>query len=330
MSSPRKVFSASLVLLVVAACSQEEGRSLAGQGVAVTLAPEDVEVGLNGSVQFAATVTGTADTIVLWEVVEAGGGAVDAAGLYTAPGAPGTFHVRARSRAAPQVFGESTVSVVAAPAVSVTISPRTATVAAGGSIAFAATVANASNGGVTWSVPLPGCGSVTAAGVYTAPATAAVCTVVATSQEDSSKSDTATVTVTAPVVVTVAVTPSPAAVDACRTLAFTATVTGASDRSVAWSVQEGAPGGTITTAGVYTAPADAGTYHVVATSNADPSRSAVVPVAVADRILGVAVSPETIQVPAGGTAQFTATVTTSCGSYASTATVNSAGQVVAN
>jgi len=172
-------------------------------------------------------------------------------------------------------------------------------------------------------------GTITSAGVYTAPATPGVCAVVATSQADPSKFDAATVTVTAAPVVTVTVTPSPAAADACTTISFSATVTGASDTSVSWSVQEGAAGGTVTTAGAYTAPADAGTYHVVATSRADPSRSAVVPVSVADRILSVVVSPQAIQVPQGGTAQFAATVTTSCGAFTTTNTINDAGQIVA-
>jgi hypothetical protein len=97
---------------------------------------------------------------------------------------------------------------------------------------------------------------------------------------------------------------------------------------VTWSVQEGAAGGTITPTGVYTAPENAGTYHVVATSAADISRTAVAAVAVTDRILSVAVSPQTVQVPPGGTAQFTATVTTTCGTTTATKTVNALGQIV--
>jgi hypothetical protein len=97
---------------------------------------------------------------------------------------------------------------------------------------------------------------------------------------------------------------------------------------VTWSVQEGTAGGTITAAGVYTAPANAGTYHVVAASAANPSSTAVAPVAVTDRVLSVAVSPQTVQVPPGGTAQFTATVTTTCGTAVAVNTVNALGQIV--
>lgn len=57
---------------------------------------------------------------------------------------------------------------------------------------------------------------------------------------------------------------------------FTAAVlvTGGASTAVTWSVQEGATGGAVTTAGVYTAPAISGTFHVVATSQADPTMSA--------------------------------------------------------
>jgi hypothetical protein len=49
---------------------------------------------------------------------------------------------------------------------------------------------------------------------------------------------------------------------------------------VAWKVLEGAAGGTITSAGLYTAPNAAGTFHVVATSAGDPSASATAAVTV--------------------------------------------------
>ena len=48
-----------------------------------------------------------------------------------------------------------------------------------------------------------------------------------------------------------------------------------------WSVQEGSAGGTVDQAGNYTAPGVAGTFHVVATSQADTSKSAVATVTVA-------------------------------------------------
>jgi hypothetical protein len=113
--------------------------------------------------------------------------------------------------------------------------------------------------------------------------------------------------------------------DACTQFTFSATVTGATDRSVTWSVQEGAAGGTITAAGVYTAPSTAGTYHVVATSRADTTKRSVATVSVSDRIVSVAVSPSQTQLSPGATARFTATVTTTCGTFTSATTVTAPG-----
>ena len=74
--------------------------------------------------------------------------------------------------------------------------------------------------------------------------------------------------------VSIGLTPGTASVLVGQSQAFTAVVTNASNTAVTWSVQEGSSGGTITTAGVYTAPMKAGTYHVVAVSIADGSKSA--------------------------------------------------------
>lgn len=61
---------------------------------------------------------------------------------------------------------------------------------------------------------------------------------------------------------------------------FVAAATGTATTSVTWSVQEGASGGGVSSTGLYTAPAAGGTFHVVATSVADPSKSAAATVSV--------------------------------------------------
>jgi hypothetical protein len=90
--------------------------------------------------------------------------------------------------------------------------------------------------------------------------------VIATSQADSTVSAAMAVTVTSVAVSLKAVS---ATVYADGTDQFTATVTGASNTAVTWSIQEGSPAGGTISAGLYTAPATVGTYHVVATSQAD-------------------------------------------------------------
>jgi len=80
--------------------------------------------------------------------------------------------------------------------------------------------------------------------------------------------------------VSVTINPSSVNLTPSATQQFTATVTGASDTSVVWTIQEGAPGGTVTSGGLYSAPGAVGVYHVVATSNADPTQTATATVGV--------------------------------------------------
>ena len=191
----KQLFAVSLAVLASACGGTSAPEEPAGQGVAVEVTPPAPTVRTGGTIGFTASVTGTVNTAVTWTVVQSGGGTIDTAGRYTSPATAGTYSVRATSVANPQAFGEASVSVV--PPVAVSISPRTTSVTTGGTITFTASVANSTNPAVTWSVPGTSCGTVTQAGVYTAPATARTCTVVSTSQADPTKSDTATVTVTA-------------------------------------------------------------------------------------------------------------------------------------
>jgi hypothetical protein len=81
--------------------------------------------------------------------------------------------------------------------------------------------------------------------------------------------------------VSITVTPSMVNLPASGTQQFTATVTGSSDTSVTWTIQEGPTGGSVTSSGLYSAPGVVGAvYHVVATSHADGSQSATATVVV--------------------------------------------------
>lgn len=91
--------------------------------------------------------------------------------------------------------------------------------------------------------------------------------------------DAATVTVSnggGALPVTVSVTPPSATVETGATQQFTAAVSNATDPAVTWSVEGGAAFGTITAAGLYTAPGtlpDPASATVRATSVEDPTRS---------------------------------------------------------
>lgn len=79
--------------------------------------------------------------------------------------------------------------------------------------------------------------------------------------------------------VSVNVSPLAPSLSVGTTQQFNATITGTTNLNVTWSVV-GSGGGSINSAGLYTAPATAGTYQVKATSVADSSKSAMATITV--------------------------------------------------
>lgn len=207
--------------------------------------------------------------------------------------------------------------------VAVDVQPQAVQVLPGESISFAAIVTGSASTSVTWSMQeASDCGSVSQSGVYTAPQSLGVCHVVATSVADGSQQDIAVVTVTtSPTPVAVSISPTSIATNSCQSVTFTATVTGSSNKVVTWSVQEGSSGGTVSIDGIYTAPPVAGTYHVVANSQADSTKSSVAAITVTDKILSVTVNPRQANIPRGGSVQLTAIVTTTCGTLIESKTI---------
>lgn len=172
------------------------------------------------------------------------------------------------------------------PSISVSTGPASASLLLGGSQQFTATVTGTSNTAVTWSVngTIGGnatVGTISTAGLYTAPANLPspnTVTVSATSQADSTKSASVTVTLAG---VAVTVSPLSATVTLGTAQQFSATVTGTSNTAVTWSAGGTAGGnatvGTISATGLYTAPANlpsSNTVTISATSQADNKMSA--------------------------------------------------------
>lgn len=159
--------------------------------------------------------------------------------------------------------------------IAVTVSPGTVSLGARETQQFAVAVSNTSNTGVRWSI-FPDTGTITQAGLYTAPAsftgTPSV-TVSAISLADGSKIGQATVTLVNRV--TVVVEPATVTLTAGRTQQFTATVSGTANAAVTWTLTPAI--GTISANGLYTAPAsflNEAAVTVRATSVAETSRSA--------------------------------------------------------
>ncbi|MBZ5686109.1 MAG: hypothetical protein LAP86_13840 [Acidobacteriia bacterium] len=105
--------------------------------------------------------------------------------------------------------------------------------------------------------------------------------------------------------VSLTVSPTAASLQAGQQTQFTATVSGTTNTAVTWR----ASGGTVTSAGQYTAPSSAGTYTVTATSAADSSKSASAVVTVSQPPqISIFVSPTTASLQTGAQQQFSATV----------------------
>lgn len=191
--------------LALAACSggdpaEDQVSEDVRHKISVSVSPSSASLPPGETQLFAATVTATADTSVTWSIQEgSAGGTVTGGGLYTAPSTGGTYHVVVASVANPARTAVATVAVSAPATVSVAVSPTTASLDTGGTRQFTATVTGTTDSRVTWSVQEGAAGgTVTAGGLYTAPATAGTYHLSATSVASPGVAASAVVSVTAP------------------------------------------------------------------------------------------------------------------------------------
>ena len=300
--------------------------------VKVALSPTSASVQAGSGTQaFVPTISNTANVGLTWMVNGVTGGnatvgTISATGLYKAPAAapsPAMVTVSAASVVDPGRPGTASVTVTAPLAVTVTVSPTTANVQAGiGTQAMTVAVGNTTNTAVTWQVNgVTGgnatLGTVSAAGMYQAPASVpvpATVTVTAVSVADPTRSGFAALTITPPV--SVSVTPPSASVQAgIGSQSFTATVGNTANSGVSWRVN-GVTGGNATVglvsaSGLYTAPTSVpspATVTVSAVSVVDGTRSGSATVTITSPVV-VSVTPSSASVQAGiGAQTFTATV----------------------
>lgn len=292
--------------------------------VSISISPTAASVDLGGAQSFQATVTGTQDPTVTWDVngVVNGNPAVGTIlnsqtdrdnTTYAAPSTipvGGSVTVNARSNANPSVVASATVTFTAAAGVSLT--PTTATLAINHRQTFTVEVNGTPNQNVTWTVNgIPGgnsiageicvpasrpCQQITTSNGgsvdYLAPAgvpSPDPATITATNQAVSAPSASASITILPHVVVSVQ--PGSATITSSGQLRFTATVTGTSDQQVLWSVTGVGCGfagscGSIDFTGLYTAPSSPVLAEVVATSSEDSSQSCTATVTI-DNGLGI-------------------------------------------
>lgn len=310
---PANNLSATIVATSVADTSKSASATISVPAIVVTVSPPGVTLQPGGTQQFTATVSNDPSSKgVTWTVscsaaacgtVSPTATASGAATTYTAPSTTSlsglTVTLTATSVTDTSKSASATITV---PGVTVSVMPSSASLQAGATQQFTATVSNdPTNSGVTWTLTQagtacsPGCGTIaptaTASGspiTYTAPATPPpsnlTLSVAATSVALSSASASATVTVLA---ITVSVAPISALLPGGTTQPFTATVSNdPANAGVTWALtQNGAACSTTcgtmssTTANpvTYSAPAtvSAGaTVTLAATSVTDTTKSA--------------------------------------------------------
>ncbi|RMG19937.1 MAG: hypothetical protein D6732_29330, partial [Methanobacteriota archaeon] len=274
------------------------------------ISPQISEMLEGESQQFSVTVTGAIDppdgNPVEWKVV--GGdshGVCSKSGMFTAPSnlsTPITTTLRAVSKADPSVSAELTFRIM--PNISISITPKSVSMDSQGTVQFTTIITGSTDKSVIWKASA---GVINSSGLYQAPAvlTTTIVTVTAVSNANPTKSASATVTINP--VISVSVSPSSITLDSGGSQQFTATVLGAEDTSVSWSIVSGV--GNISPTGLYTAPnvSSQSTVTVRAVSNQDSSKSDTATITINPVV--VSVSPGSAVIDSGGSYQFTALVT---------------------
>ncbi|MBS0394697.1 MAG: hypothetical protein JSR54_08730 [Proteobacteria bacterium] len=330
---------------------------------AVTVSPSAATLQAGtGMLSFVAVVTNATVGGVTWQVNGVAGGnatvgTINSNGLYQAPAtapSPSTVTVTAVSVGDPSKSASATVTLLTP--TSVSISPTGANVQAGiGTQAFTASASGVTNPSINWQVNgVTGgnstVGTISSTGFYTAPAevpSTSTVTVTATLTSDTTKSASASVSIKQPV--KVSVSPGTATTQAGNgTQAFVATVSNTTNTGVTWAVNGITGGnatvGTISTSGVYAAPAavpSTGSVTITATSVVDTKRSGSAKDTVTAGV-AVTVSPSTASAQAGtGSQSFTVAVANTtntavtwqvngiAGGNATVGTISSTGQYTA-
>jgi hypothetical protein len=192
--------------------------------------------------------------------------------------------------------------------IGVALTPSSASLMAGQSAHFEATVRGTNLPGVTWSITPPI--GMLMNGTYTAPSTISspqAVTLVVRSLADPNRTASATVFLAA--TVGIAVAPPSISLAAGQSATFEASIGGTFDTSVRWSLDPAV--GTITN-GVYTAPATISTLQTIlltAASLADPSKTAQASIKLTpSQPLSIAINPSQIMLQPLQTEQFTAVI----------------------
>jgi len=275
---------------------------------AVTVSPASASLVVSATQQLTATMKDASNNVltgraVTWGSSNAGAATVDANGLVTAV-AVGTATITATSEGK---SGTSAITVAQAlvPVATVTVSPPSASVVAGGTQQLTATTNDAGGNAltgraVTWSSDAPSIATVNASTGLVSAVAPGTATITATSEGQSGNS---AITVTAVPVATVTVSPSSSSVVVAKTQQLTVVTKDAAGavltgRTVTWASDNAAA--TVDANGLVTA-VSVGTATIEASSEGKKGTAAItvtlVPVAT------VTVSPGADTLVAGGAGQ---------------------------
>ncbi len=239
----------------------------------------------------------TANMAVTWSENTANCGSITSGGLYTASGAVGsrcTIEGVATSSPHYTVWGSD--NIVSSTSSGFAIAPLNPSIATGGTIPFSA------NAPASWKTT---CGTISTSGVFTAPASAASCTVTGTATSGGQSAST-TVTVTSSSG-TFSISPTSATVNENATQQFTASA------AATWT----ASCGTITSGGLFTANLYTNPCTVTATATSGGATAS----AVVTTVSPIVMTPVTANTQQNQTQQFTASMpvtwSAKCGSITS-------------
>lgn len=301
---------APIIALLSLSCEHNPGPPDALVSLSVTRNPDTLQI--SNVRQFKAVATyasgATAEITPTWSAVS--GGTINAAGIFTAGTVAATFPNTITATEG-SISGTATVTVLPGPPASIVVSPTPQTLASGDAQQFTAVVSDIAGNVISvlpnWSVAAGG-GSTNTTGMFTAGTVAGTFTntLVASVGEISG---TATVIVTTGPLASISVTPNPRTLAINGTQQFTAVGRDANGNivttPVSWSVV--ASGGSINSAGFFTAGTVAGTFtNTVRAANGSVEGFATVTVTPGSAAT-ITVTPNPATVSTSATQRFTAT-----------------------
>lgn len=308
----RLVVIVSLLALFAVACEHMPVSLNPGVVTTINVAPNPDTLPINAATQFSAIGLDADGNEVgidpTWSV-EAGGGNVNDAGVFTAGTDVGTF-ANTVTASVGSVSGSASVTVTGGPVAAITVTPNPDTLAVDATQQFTAVASDAGGNVVAispnWSVAAGG-GSIDDGGLFTAGTEAGTYANTVTASVGDVEG-TATVTVTPGPLASVNVTPDPTTLAIGGTEQFTAVGRDAYGNPLSitptWSVV--ASGGTIDGSGLFTAGAAAGIFANTVRATAGGFSDFATVTVTSGALATITVTPDPVSVGTDASQQFVA------------------------